>query len=501
MSEPKRSRFEKFLQRRPLSNDLVKAEYKANNRQLENDGLAKATEKSSLFENGEMKKTTEKSSLLENGEMKKTTENSSLFENGEILTKTTEKSNLLENGEILTKTTEKSNLLENGEIQLSEGMLKKHFDGTITKLLFIDLQVLEVGRTKSNKRFKITVSDGQYKTSWAGLNADALADLRNQKFKELDVIRIVHYDIMELPTGRNILAINRIMDIIHCNQLIGNPNFFYYKNSFSGHDADEFQVENKSEERNITTPAEVNSTTATNVDTGQLSTTTLPTLTAETTATAVVSIKSLNTSNVTKAVIHCHVTNSGVKTWSNKSSHGCFLDFTFVDFSGQIRAVCFNNDCKLFSQLKEGDYKIKNFKVVAASDKYKIDPNQRFEIRVTSNTEFMPIKILLPFNKVQFEQGQITSFFAFVEVHTGKQMLLRANDDKHIIDWIDTCKKINENYTSKVINVRNVMVIENVSSNSLTLQTINNTELSLNSETEGRKMKAEFLSKKFKKSY
>jgi hypothetical protein len=27
-------------------------------------------------------------------------------------------------------------------------------------------------------------------------------------------------------------------------------------------------------------------------------------------------------------------------------------------------------------------------------------------------------------------------------VHTGKQMLLRANDDQHIIDWIDTCKKL-----------------------------------------------------------
>jgi hypothetical protein len=45
------------------------------------------------------------------------------------------------------------------------------------------------------------------------------------------------------------------------------------------------------------------------------------------------------------------------------------------------------------------------------------------------------------------------------------------------------------------------MVIGNVRSNSLTLQTINNTELSLNTETEGRKMKAEFLSKKFKTSY
>ena len=76
------------------------------------------------------------------------------------------------------------------------------------------------------------------------------------------------------------------------------------------------------------------------------------------------------------------------------------------------------------------------------SRKYKFDPNQRSEIQVTSNTELMPIKVLLPFNKVQFEQGQTTSFFAFVEVHTGKQMLLRANDDKHIIDWIDTCKKL-----------------------------------------------------------
>ena len=346
----------------------------------------------------------------------------------------------------------------------------------------IDLQLLEVHFTKNNHLPRLVVSDGINKTQLAAISPALNHLFIDNEINELDIFRVSKYETRELANGKKSLIIHHITDYIKINNLIGNPTFVPTDSVFAC-DTQEKCLESCLSNNEVTL---------------------IPETQAQMEIPAI-SIKSL--SLITKAgfAIRAKLINhSGVRTWANKNGSGHFSNLILEDFSGKIKATCFNTDCYKFANLHLAEtYVIENFKIKKSDLRFRVDPSQEFELILNENSIFNLTDSLKPLNDVinNLKNLDTISFFGLVVKNclsnNGNRVIEFDNDEEYKITL--HLNSIYDFSEKSVLNICKAKVTE-VSFANIKMIEATETKISINNTPEGRKLKANFLKKKIRNS-